>query len=409
MRKYVKYISAIFLISLLAGCASSGTKLENKLAELRLEIEKFEVSDLEEAKVNETIYVEDTDLQSKEEVFIQKAKDLLNDKNIYTTEYSFFQPISPKINLEDGFNMRVDNGKKLHFLFKDISNSSVDDVLKFVGNSKYEKKRNFELEIVDRKLVSKKSYSGANEIFVDYFNIVSILKAEDGIKLTQDTGYSHFVLDGKALMQNKLSLIPFSRLFTYKNSVEKEFMNKGYKVTNNKEEATVIVGLNINSLLLTKQEDFVKQNDYLKEGHASMGQGALYGSRLSGASSGGSAAIGLGIFALELFSGTSNKKDAESFFCTPSVTFDYADNKTKVKSEIKLNPLFNVSAKGLYDDFYKMENGNKEVVAKAAVRFVETGRDQTSAGKKSIGEIMAVKQPGMADNQIRYKKVVNKD
>lgn len=206
------------------------------------------------------------------------------------------------------------------------------DVLKKFTDFEYLRNNNTTVKfedfiIQDRSLISTKQYKNKTEIMRDYFYIKNGLEFVLGYQLGELTGFQYYILDGKALKENKLVLIPLTKVFSLKEVFDRTLKAYGYQVVQDKNSADKIFETEVITFAKYKNiKDSKKQSIILTPKiDGNFNNTTMQLANSLGASSDASAGVGLALIGLNLLGTSTNEK---IMFSTVAKYYDKNDENS---------------------------------------------------------------------------------
>lgn len=332
--------------------------------------------------------IEEKELRSKYKIYVNEDETIDNENNFLLAIQDKFKngaylnyEIIKKDNTNDiliSNNQNFNVSGHSNLASRPIINISLEDIKNMKKNTSYinkDIKVKNDFVVKNRMLVSKNTYNNQLEVFIAYSNIINILNYNLGKELAPKYGQQYLVLDGDLLRENRLGLIPLTKVFSSKKKIENALELSGYKISKDSINADKIIGINtlnfaILRYLTPKKE--IKQNNKVSDSNISI---------LANSSSNNSIGIAGGLLFLNLFEG--NKFETNKIAYQNIITV-YNNKNDSLKQKSILLPKLQLfkELKNINDDYSSNErNYTFSLMANSAVYFLETGRKYYSSDK----------------------------
>lgn len=308
MRFTNKLIVATFVSStiLFTGCSkttNNGISVPNKAMQVK--------------RMKYKVYVDNESILKRESKLLETIQNKLTiGLNTYI-HYKMKNNINKDITLESKYQIvPLKNRVNLHAGILNSDSHSTDKLMNSfeLKESTLKIKGNF--NIVDRELISKKKYTNAHDIVLDYMNI--LLGIENSFNkgyLAKNMATDIFLLDGNKLRENKLVLVPITKVYSIKDKTKNLLNYYGYQVINDKNKADKVIDLDLYAF--THLNKFVSNVNSRR--HVTGGNGK----------------VGAAVLALDLL-GTSTPRPNKLSYMANAKVYDSIKKEKEEKSEIIL-------------------------------------------------------------------------
>jgi hypothetical protein len=249
------------------------------------------------------------------------------------------------------------------------------DFIESIDDIRFSKKKTrfqFNSTVSNHSLIIEKEYKSQEEILADYAKIMKYIISTQ--KYIEKYGYATLYLDGEAFLNNKLVLKSILPHADFTPILKKQLKTRGFTLVDNPEDSDEIIILENPYLIKKKfindvkrvQSDIALHNGFRGDA-GSIGTIGMQAASFNGASSSGSAGVGIALFALSFLSG--GVSEEEYFLDSWIINIIDKDNPSDY-SQVVLR----VESDTLSGRYTKLSYGIKESRAQSAAKFIEFGK-----------------------------------